>query len=77
MEEINPYAAAKREEKASKIARLLRDAGASVEVAAALDEQGRRTIEEAAGVKPGSEATWTLAFGKLVRMLNAQRSSSR
>lgn len=76
MIELNPYAAAKREEKASKIARLLRDAGASVEVAAALDAAGRRAIEEAAGVKPGSEETWTLTLGKLARMLNAQRSST-
>lgn len=66
---INPYEAAKREEKAGRIARALRDAGATVELAEALEEGGRALVEQAAAVKPSSDETWKLAITKLRRML--------
>lgn len=68
----NPYEAAKREEKAGKIARVLRDAGAIPEVVEELDAAGRRVVEKVALVNPSSDETWALAIVKLRRMRAAQ-----
>lgn len=65
----NSYAAARREQKALKLARLLRDSGASVESVEKLTDRGRREIERLAEVNsPSSDETWALVVEMLSRM---------
>jgi hypothetical protein len=60
----NPYADLARMKKAIAVEAALRRVGATSEVeVAALDDEGRRRAERAAGVKPCSEATWAVVLG--------------
>lgn len=71
----SPFAAGRREDKAARLARTMRDLNATVWAAEHLTMDGRRLVEAAAEVKPCSSTTWNLAIGKLARMLAAAERS--
>lgn len=57
-----PYAQEARTRKAIRLEAVLRMTGCDVDTARALDPQGRRDAERAAGVRKSSGATWEVVF---------------